>query len=267
MIPLVYPSALPGPIAAPFQAAERRLLSSLPGPRQARPLQRDRLAMQQVDFIFTHDELTSFMAWLDMTLVRAGAWFTSNWAQPQGGEGVRRFIGEPTFPTYYPNVGWHVSASCEVRGRGMAPGIGWRILRTDSFAYKVVALADTTDYSAQDLDDSDWLESHGTFGDAPHPASDGWPDPNTIIPTDDSVWLRKRSVLPALVPVTITFKADNTPHLWVNGAVTSFANVSTWVYTATYLPTEFDIVIALRVDDTGPPGPSNRIYAGLEATI
>jgi len=33
---------------------------------------------------------------------------------------VRRFIGEPSYPVYHPNVGWRVSARCEVRGRGGA---------------------------------------------------------------------------------------------------------------------------------------------------
>lgn len=121
MAGLVYPASLPGPISAPFQSAERRLLSSIPGPRQSRPMQRDRKASQQLDFIFTHAECAIFKAWLDADLVRAGAWFAASWPQPQGGVGVRRFVGEPSFPIYYPNVGWHVSANVEVRGRGMAP--------------------------------------------------------------------------------------------------------------------------------------------------
>jgi hypothetical protein len=120
-VPIVYPASLPGPTAAPFQPAERRLLSSLPGPRQSRPIQRDRKASQQLDFIFKHAEVAIFEAWLDGPLVRAGAWFAASWPQPQGGVGVRRFVGEPSFPVYYPGVGWHVSAQVEVRGRGELP--------------------------------------------------------------------------------------------------------------------------------------------------
>lgn len=121
MTAITYPTSLPGPTAAPLQPAERRMLSNLPGPRQSRPMQFDRLAEQQVDFIFTHDELAVFTAWLDGDLVRAGAWFAATWPQLHGGVGVRRFIGEPSYPVHYPNVGWHVSASCEVRGRGELP--------------------------------------------------------------------------------------------------------------------------------------------------
>jgi len=124
---LTYPDALPGPISAPFQPAERRLLSSLPGPRNARPMQRDRKASQTLDFIFTHNELAIFEAWVDGALVRAGAWFAASWPQPQGGVGVRRFVGEPSYPTHYPQVGWHVVAEVEVRGRGELPGERYEI--------------------------------------------------------------------------------------------------------------------------------------------
>jgi len=83
-----------------------------------RPMQRDRHAFQDVDFVYTHDELAVFTEWVETSLVKAGAWFTSTWAQPQGGAGVRRFVGEPSYPVYYPSVGWNVRAMVEVRGAG-----------------------------------------------------------------------------------------------------------------------------------------------------
>lgn len=121
MSAIVYPPTLPGPTAAPLQGAERRMLSSTPGPRQARALQRDRLAQQQVTFVFTHAQVAVFAAWVASNLVRAGAWFAANWPLPQGGTGVYRFIGEPSYPEYLAGAGWRVSATCEVRGRGTLP--------------------------------------------------------------------------------------------------------------------------------------------------
>lgn len=84
-------------------------------------MQRDRKAVQQLDFIFKFAELAEFENWVTIDLIRAGAWFAAPWPQPQGGIGVRRFVEEPSYPTYYPGVGWHVSAQVEVRGRGLAP--------------------------------------------------------------------------------------------------------------------------------------------------
>lgn len=123
MTAIAYPPALPGPISAPLQSVERRLLSSLPGPRQSRALQRDRLAGQQVDFIFTNAQAAIFAAWVKNDLYEGGAWFSANWQQPQGGPGARRFIGAPSYPQYLPAFGWHVSAVCEVRGQGVTEGI------------------------------------------------------------------------------------------------------------------------------------------------
>lgn len=116
-----YPDALPGPISAPIQSAERRMLSSLPGARQSRALSRDRLAGQELQFWFSHEQCAVFTDWLENTLVDAGAWFAASWPIPQGGVGVRKFIGAPSYPRFYPGFGWLVSAVCEVRGRGDLP--------------------------------------------------------------------------------------------------------------------------------------------------
>jgi len=111
---IAYPATLPDPIRAPIQSAERRILSTLPGPRQARALQRQRMAGQEIEFVFTYAEAQAFAAWVKNDLIDGGAWFTANWPQPQGGPGTRRFIGAPSSPKFVPNVGWHVTARCVV---------------------------------------------------------------------------------------------------------------------------------------------------------
>lgn len=156
MADLVYPVSLPGPTAAPYYPTERRHLSEIPGPRQSRPTQRDRLATQEVEFFFTREQLDVWTEWLEASLVSAGAWFTARWAQPQGGVGVRRFLGTPTYPTFYANVGWVVRATVEVRGEGSSTvsdgdvgggdgdptvawsfveGVGWEGSSTLAFGY------------------------------------------------------------------------------------------------------------------------------------
>ena len=85
---IVYPDTLPCPVATNVQAAERRLLSGIEGPRQSRPFSRDRLAAQPVEFIFTHDELAIFTAWVKDVLQYAAAWFAAEWPLPQGGIGA-----------------------------------------------------------------------------------------------------------------------------------------------------------------------------------
>lgn len=97
------------------------MASSLPGPRQLRAVQRDRGGVQSVDFFFTHAELAIFTAWLEDALISAGAWFSASWAIPMGGVAVRRFIGYPSLPVFFPNIGWRVTANVEVRGRSALP--------------------------------------------------------------------------------------------------------------------------------------------------
>lgn len=119
--PVVYPAALPPPIRAPFTPAERRLLSSAPGPRASRPLQRDNLATQDLEFIFTASECATWQAWLDGPLAHAGGWFASDWPHPAGGVHVRRFAGAPAAPQFYAGVGYRVTCSTELRGAGELP--------------------------------------------------------------------------------------------------------------------------------------------------
>lgn len=116
-----YPSTLPGPVSAPIQSAERRLLSQLPGPRNSRPGQRDRIETQQLSFVFTFDETAIFDAWFKDDLSDGGAWFAASWPLPRGGIGVRKFIGALEWSEYFTNVGWRLNATCEVRGLGILP--------------------------------------------------------------------------------------------------------------------------------------------------
>jgi len=121
-----WPAALPGPLAAPRQSAERRVLSGLPGPRQSRALVRDQRGTEQVEFAFTFGQMGIFTAWLE-SIAAGGAWFSASapkWPTPQGGISDYRFVGAPTYPRYLPNVGWRVSALVEVRAHRDAPGPG-----------------------------------------------------------------------------------------------------------------------------------------------
>lgn len=120
---IVYPSSLPVPSAAPVQSVDRRVLGGDQGPFEARTVQRDRLAVQSVTFPpFTRDQAEVFDAWWRDTLVRGGAWFAASWPLPQGSEPVaRRFIGPPTWRL--DSGYWRVSATMEVRGRGLDPAL------------------------------------------------------------------------------------------------------------------------------------------------
>jgi len=117
---IVYPSALPGPQTAPVQWAERRMLSALPGPRDARAMERDQRGTQDLSFIFTAAEAAAFAAWYDADLIQGGAWFAANWPAPNGTVRVRRFAAPPQWQ-FVPGGLWRVSAQCEVRGRGEPP--------------------------------------------------------------------------------------------------------------------------------------------------
>jgi hypothetical protein len=116
---LEYPSTLRAPTAAPLARTERRLLDEIPGPRDGRVTQRDRLSGQDLEFIFTYAELEIWSAWLE-TIFEAGAWFSARWAQPEGGVGIRRFIGVPSYPVYVANVGFRVQGRVEIRGASVA---------------------------------------------------------------------------------------------------------------------------------------------------
>lgn len=117
----VYPSSLPLPSIATIKANERRLLTPIVGPRAARAIQRDRLEMQRLEWVFSMDEAATFEAWVKTALIEGGAWFAASWPHPTGATAVRRFVQRPTYPQYLLGAGWKVSATCVVRGVGEPP--------------------------------------------------------------------------------------------------------------------------------------------------
>lgn len=120
---IAYPAGLPCPMSAPLQRAERRGLSSIAGPRQSRVEWTDRLSTQSLDFIFkTGTQLQTWLDWYHLTLHDGAGWFAASWPQPEGGVGVRRFVGAPSYPEYLSEkLGWRVSAQVQIRGRGVLP--------------------------------------------------------------------------------------------------------------------------------------------------
>lgn len=169
-----YPAALPGPLEAPFQYAERRMLSTLPGPQNARAMSRDRLGGQPVEFCFSHAQIAIWEDWVENELIRAGAWFASNWKQPSGGVGVRRFVGEPSFPVYYPNHGWRVQAVVEVRGRGELPqntGPAEPVTWSPTFKGTTIALSNG---NLTATDPSNSMETYSTVRATVAPTSGKW---------------------------------------------------------------------------------------------
>lgn len=122
MSAIVYPSALPAPVAALLQPAERRLGTELAGPRAVRGIQRDYLGTQRVEFVYSNAQAAVFGEWFRDDLVHGGAWFAANWPTQEGwhASAVRRFMAPPSWQLVA-GYGWRVSAECEVRGRGLPP--------------------------------------------------------------------------------------------------------------------------------------------------
>jgi hypothetical protein len=237
-------------------------------------MQRDRHATQPVEFVFTHDQLATFTAWLDSTLVRAGAWFAANWPQPAGGSGVRRFVGEPSYPVYQPSRGWRVSAVCEVRGRGMPPreaGVPWQpVLRDGMFRYSLI---DDFDIADPGFDETTLTEAQGTFGDVnPHPFNGpAWPV-NTLTPDPglgDVIWVRKTTNLSDFISTWhVHIVNDNTVRVWFNGIEIAVLAPPPGVFETLLdvTPVYGDNVFVIRVIDTQAANPLNKSQAGFEIT-
>lgn len=113
---MAYPSTLPVPRSAPLTPAERRLMSELPGPRQTRGIERDPRAGQDLEWIFTFEQMETWTAWL-AEISDGGAWWSADWPMPIGGAGQRRFVGAPSEPVFIARVGFTVRAHVELRGR------------------------------------------------------------------------------------------------------------------------------------------------------
>ncbi len=130
---LAYPASLPSPQVATIQSAERRALTGGAGPRDARPLQTDRLARQQLQFTLTSSESATFKDWIRETLTWGGAWFAATWPLPQGLiVGVRRFDMATERWLYLGGKLqlWRLTIEAEVRGRGEMPNA---VIFEDSF--------------------------------------------------------------------------------------------------------------------------------------
>lgn len=139
---IVYPSDLPCPQGAPIQLTERRLLSSDGGLYQARTVQRDRHAIQQITFPpFSPAQAATFRTWWEDTLVLGGNWFAATWPMPAGYSSVvRRFLAPPKWE-HLAGGFWRVSAECEVRGVGLPPDGNRPDGNRDAYWDSVVLLA------------------------------------------------------------------------------------------------------------------------------
>lgn len=118
----VFPATLPGPSVATVTPADRRLLSDVPGPQNARGIQRDYLAVQHLEWnLLDSAAALMFQSWWRTSLIFGAAWFAATWPLPLGWQSAtRRFLGTPRWQ-HLPGGFWRVSADCELRGRGLPP--------------------------------------------------------------------------------------------------------------------------------------------------
>lgn len=139
---------------------------------------------------------------------------------------------------------------------------------TTTFKYKIVDASDDTDFSDPDLDDSDWDVGQGPFGDRPHPSVqiNDWADPNTTVPNSPlkAVWLRYSGLDSEIDQIVVA--ADNIPTLYINGASVPLTPSGEWLHFANVAPVPASR-LALRVEDTGPVGETNYVYAGVRGVI
>jgi hypothetical protein len=73
--------------------------------------------------------------------------------------------------------------------------------------------------------------------------------------------------VPIGAQITVTVYHDNGPSLWVNGAPVTLTPGAAFTSSAVYTAATIDQQVSLRVDDTGPSGPSNRFYAALRIAV
>lgn len=123
MTTIVFPASVPSPSVSTITLAERRVLSDVNGgPQQARGIQNDYLGTQHVEWsLLDATAAAAIDDWWTNTLSFGGAWFVSTWPSPQGWISlVRRFVGALQW-THLAGGYWRLSATCQVRGRGLAP--------------------------------------------------------------------------------------------------------------------------------------------------
>lgn len=187
---IIVPPALPMPSVATLTPTERRLLTSLPGPRQARVQQRDFNAGQRIEWaVLNRAQVSLLRTWWHDDLFEGGAWFAATWPLPEGlVVGVRKFLAEPAM-TYLGANKWRVSAQCEVRGRGELPQapssgaeIGWFEPVTGIFGTLAHANAGTADFGAFGMGGVLWAGGVGAPEDIEwsaiwEPVTEGEPSP------------------------------------------------------------------------------------------
>ena len=121
-----YPESLPAPMGGKITPAERRLISSVAGRPNYRSAQRDYLGTREVSFIYTPAQAEIFRDWWAKWLSRGAGWFVADWPLlPQRIGNVFRFTKPPTWALEGGTINgqgyWRVSATVEIRGRGMLP--------------------------------------------------------------------------------------------------------------------------------------------------
>lgn len=123
MAQLSYPATLPAPHEIDMAPTERRRLSDVPGVLSAAGKWRDFGGEQALRWVFSRAEMTLFQDWVRDDLQDGGAWFSSDWRQPNGlAGGVRRFVSPPTYSHISQDGAglWNVEATVEIRG---VPGV------------------------------------------------------------------------------------------------------------------------------------------------
>ena len=121
-----YPETLPAPLSGKISPTERRAISEVPGRPNYRVLQRDYHGTKDISFIYTPDEAAKFRFWWAKWLARGAGWFVADWPLlPQRKDNVFRFTKPPQWTLEGGGINgqgyWRVSATVEIRGRGMLP--------------------------------------------------------------------------------------------------------------------------------------------------
>lgn len=138
-----------------------------------------------------------------------------------------------------------------------------------AWRYKVEPVgAGPSIYASVTFDDSGWAVGQAPFGDRPHPSWDYAPAPNTVIPVNHEVWLRRTVSLPQIGGLVAKMFADNYPTLWINGyELANDGPITEDPFIFASIPVEIlnptGNVIAYRVRDVVTPIVGNSIQADL----
>lgn len=121
-----YPEGLPAPTTGSVTITERRKGSTIGGRKNFRTFQRDRHGQRTIAFTFTPAQSAIFREWWAEWLKRGGGWFAADWPLPwTRGPSVFRFQDPPQWAlmggTLTGQGYWRVTATVEIRGRGMLP--------------------------------------------------------------------------------------------------------------------------------------------------